>query len=104
RWASSIDDYKKNLRFEGEVLKKRCAKVMFISTTSFSPTYEHAFDHEAVERNQAAKEVMTELGIKYCDVYELSKSLVRPDNLHFDEASSVKLALRIKQCELLEFQ
>lgn len=107
RNSTTVEEYVDNLRYELEVLKDNCDKVLFINSTNL-PVNIDAVKYRVYDLpvfNQAAEDLMNELNVPVCDLYTLTVGMSSyyvdaelQMNPHFTSEGSYKLAQKIKTC------
>lgn len=104
-WNVGVDQYVADLEYEINVLNQVCDKIMFITSTALPVNYPWNSDSELIELNIAATAKMKTLGVKVCDLHELSLQLTelhehpeRQDDVHFVQEGYEILAQAIKTC------
>lgn len=92
----SVAEYEANLRKIVARLKQTGAKLIFATTTPVPDKSSGRIEHDEVRYNAAAVRVMRESGVAVNDLHAFVKArqseLQRPNNVHFSDAGSAKLA------------
>lgn len=94
-WLVSIPQYKKNLRAIGLKIKARSEKVIFFTTTHIPVNEPYTQGRNVADLNNAAIEVMNEIGIPVYDLNAVSNTITHlhrngpaQDDVHWDPAGS----------------
>jgi hypothetical protein len=104
-YNQGTEQYLDDLEYEISVLKTRCEKVIFVTTTSTPILYTAHTTQKVVELNDAAKERMAELEIPVCDIYPVTIGIdhlrQQPESkfdVHWSPAGARLIAEKIKTC------
>lgn len=100
-----VDEYIQNLDFEIEVMKERCKKILFITTTKVPKNVIGRANQKVIVFNSAAVNLMNDLSIPVCDIYGTSEAIpalykkaAEQSNVHFTEKGYAVLANTIENC------
>jgi hypothetical protein len=103
--ASSLEEYIENLRFEIDVLKRNCKKIIFANTTRIPKNTPNSRIHELEEFNQKAFDLSVEKGIHYCDLNSKSEEIknfhinaAKENDVHYTKEGSDFLAQELSKC------
>lgn len=92
----SVAEYEANLRRIVARLQRTGARLIFATTTPVPDRSTGRIEHDEVRYNAAAVRVMRESGVAVNDLHAFVKTrqseLQRPNNVHFSEAGSARLA------------
>lgn len=100
--STSIENYQANLRREGTFYMEHAPKVVFFTTTEVPAQANAGFTNADVDQyNQAAVQVMNELGIEVVDLNAYSKTIdqlhIDPTNIHWSPQGYQDLAGVVSQ-------
>lgn len=87
----SLEEYKENLRVIGEKVKAKADHVIFFTTTYVPSGIQNRSDVTANEYNEAALEVMQELGVTVYDLNGYSRTIsntLLANDIHYTEQGS----------------
>lgn len=104
RHFTSVDQYKENLGKLVSRLKTTGAKLIWATTTPVPAGANSRKQGDAAKYNAAAKEIVNQPGITVNDLYAFTlprlKELQRPENVHFTQEGSAKLADQVARAIL----
>ena len=86
-----LEEYKTNLRSIAELIKTKTSKPLFVLTTQVPLTDPYRDQGDEIPYNEAAVEIMNELGIPVVDLYTVSLSLHHlhvSDGIHYTSQGS----------------
>jgi hypothetical protein len=101
----AIDDYEANLRIEIEVLKARCDRVIFVTTTRIPDGFDQATKDRHADYRAVSLDVANDLNVPVCDLFLVSETIanlhipsIDNTNVHYVPEGYRQLGLAVSEC------